>query len=98
MTTNNKGRNRANGATPNATDHGPDSNGSAQKIGKSPYGPDFVQISADEAMRRMCGGVSGVMVVQLAHDDWCATLKTGRGGDCNCTPDETYWLDQGGKQ
>ena len=98
MTRKDKAAPGANRAASNAADHGDNSNATAQKIGKSPYGPDFVKISADEALRRMCGGVSGVMVVQLAHDDWCATLKTGRGGDCNCTPDETLWLGQGSKQ
>lgn len=92
MTTDNKGRNRANGATPKATDHGDNSNATAQKIGKSPYGPDFVQISTDEAMQRMCDGLPGVIITRFQHDDWCKTLKTGRGDDCCCNPDESFWL------
>ena len=27
----------------------------------------------------------------IAHDDWCLTLKTGNGGDCNCTPTITRY-------
>ena len=31
---------------------------------------------------------SGPCVIHTVyqHDDWCKTLKTGRGGDCNCNP------------
>jgi hypothetical protein len=28
--------------------------------------------------------------VMIAHDDWCGTMKTGSGGDCNCNPRVTY--------
>ena len=101
MTTKRKaapGANRA--ASGNAADHSGNHNATAQEIGKSPaaaattspYGPDFVQIGSDEAMRRALGGEPGVIIVRLAHDDWCKTLRTGRGGDCCCDPDESFWL------
>ena len=31
----------------------------------------------------------GLIMVQIAHDDWCKTLKTGNGSDCNCNPVES---------
>jgi hypothetical protein len=40
---------------------------------------------ADVDSRR--GTVTHVMI---AHDDWCGTMKTGSGSDCNCTPRATY--------
>jgi hypothetical protein len=35
---------------------------------------------------------SGPVVVHAVyqHDDWCRTLVTGRGSDCNCNPTVTY--------
>ena len=30
------------------------------------------------------GEVSGM---EIQHDSWCKTLKTGSGMDCNCDPD-----------
>lgn len=91
MTTKNKGRTAGNDATQN-TDHGFDSTPTAKNIGKAPYGPDFVQISAAEAMRRMCDGVPGAIITCVQHDAWCKTLRTGHGSDCSCTPDQSYWL------
>lgn len=29
---------------------------------------------------------SGVFLLEVAHDDWCRTMKTGNGSDCNCNP------------
>ena len=28
----------------------------------------------------------GVTIINICHDDWCKTLKTGNGADCNCNP------------
>lgn len=83
-----------NRAASNQAYHSSNSNATAQKIGNSPYGPDFVQISAEEAKRRMCSGTPGILIVQLRHDGWCKTLKTGHGDDCNCNPDEALWLSE----
>lgn len=27
-----------------------------------------------------------ITICQIAHEEWCNTLKTGKGGDCNCDP------------
>jgi hypothetical protein len=91
MTTRRKAAPGANRAASENNDHGSNSNATAQKIGKSPYGPDFVQISAEDAMQRICNGTPGIVVVQFLHDDRCRTLMTGRGDDCNCNPDEAFW-------
>jgi hypothetical protein len=32
----------------------------------------------------------GVVHAVYQHDDWCRTLVTGRGSDCNCNPTVTY--------
>jgi hypothetical protein len=31
-------------------------------------------------------GKPGVFHTVYQHDDWCRTLVTGRGTDCNCNP------------
>lgn len=31
----------------------------------------------------------GIVMLTVAHDDWCKTLKTGVGADCNCNPVES---------
>ena len=28
-----------------------------------------------------------VTIIEIQHDSWCKTLKTGSGLDCNCDPD-----------
>lgn len=39
-----------------------------------------------------------VTFLEVRHDAWCATLASGRGGDCQCTPtmrlhnDEQHYL------
>jgi hypothetical protein len=37
----------------------------------------------------------GIYHTFVAHDDWCNTLKTGRGQDCNCDPDVEVVEDRG---
>jgi len=27
-----------------------------------------------------------INMINICHDDWCKTLKTGDGNDCNCNP------------
>lgn len=53
--------------------------------------PPFKQVTglnpSVEEMTQAIAGQAGVFVLNVAHDDWCMTLKTGRGDDCNCSPD-----------
>jgi hypothetical protein len=96
MTTRNgKAAPEANRAASKQDDHTTDDTATAQKIGNSPYGSDFVQVAAEKVVRRSSSGAPAVVVLQLAHDDWCKTLKTGRSADCNCNPDESFWVDTG---
>ncbi len=53
--------------------------------------PPFAQVGGAnpdlDTMLAALAGQSGLFVLNVAHDSWCKTLKTGRGQDCNCDPD-----------
>ena len=51
--------------------------------------PDIVrtEIELGEMLASIGSPNPGVFVMEYQHDDWCKTLRTGRGSDCNCNPD-----------
>jgi hypothetical protein len=34
-----------------------------------------------------------IMHIVHLHENWCPTLKTGKGSDCRCTPEVTCRLE-----
>jgi hypothetical protein len=38
-------------------------------------------------LNEVARGKGGLYVIHYEHDDWCRTLITNRGVDCNCNPD-----------
>lgn len=58
------------------------------------------RITPDDAARLMTEQ-PGLYILHVAHDDWCQTLRTGNGLDCNCSPETTlerYQEPKGGRQ
>jgi hypothetical protein len=47
-------------------------------------------ISEQEALTLMTSGAGHVAHMMCAHDDWCSTMQTGNGSDCNCNPRVTF--------
>jgi hypothetical protein len=41
-------------------------------------------LTDDEFARELAAGGPKVLHTFVAHDSWCRTTQTGRGGDCNC--------------
>ncbi|MBP5996967.1 MAG: hypothetical protein KA535_03365 [Azonexus sp.] len=52
----------------------------------------FVKISPQAMMKRLNANKGGFYYNTIEHDEWCKTLKTGHGEDCNCNPTESIWL------
>lgn len=43
-------------------------------------------------VRRLCEGRTGVVLIDVAHDDWCDLLNYGTS--CNCDPDVSLTLGE----
>lgn len=48
---------------------------------------DRREVSYAEFIASIGSDSPGVFITEHRHDDWCQTLKTGSGLDCNCEPD-----------
>ena len=68
--------------------------------GATPNSHDHNGIVWEEVPKREasnCPLGGGVFMLRFSHDDWCPTLKTGKGGDCACNPDVKLWRMNGGR-
>jgi len=55
---------------------------------------EIVEISEADMMAAICNGGGGVFHTQMAHEDWCKTMKTGNGSDCTCEPEVTHYREK----
>lgn len=50
------------------------------------------QISGEELIEAVTDG-GRVIHAMHAHEQWCETIRTGRGADCTCKPDVTFYKE-----
>jgi hypothetical protein len=55
---------------------------------KGRYAPPLAEREVIAEAAQAIAQRPGLWVLQIRHDDWCETLRTGQPARCNCQPDQ----------